>query len=444
MGARERGRLIRGLGPAAATALVAGNVIGSGIYVVPGSLAEIAGPVGLVAWLVNALGYLCLTATFADLGGAYAISGGPQAFAGRAFGPFACLEVGYLYWTCVITANAAFATGFVGYLAVFYPEVAGPVPALLVGQALLWGFCALNVIGVRAGGVVQVLTTVLKIAPLLLVAVALLGRASAANLAPFAPHGYGALLPAIALVSWLFLGSESITVPAEEVVGSGRTIRRAAYAGFGIACAVYFLVAAALTLGLPATALAGSVSPLAAAARAVLGPWGETLVTLGALVSIAGVLNGWTLVGGRLPYAAARDGVAPAALGRVHARFATPAVALVVTTLLSAGLLLLTLHRTLLEAYNFIALLSTATALVAIGGACAAELVLLRREPARFTAAQRRRGPVTATAGLLVVALMLAGTGAWVCALTALAMLVPIPYYLFLRARRGAPAGAPL
>src|SRR5437867_2581085 len=131
----QRGQLVRGLGPLAATALVAGNIIGTGVYVVPGSLAEIAGPLSLAAW-------------------------------------------------------------------------------------------ALNVIGVRAGGGAQVATVVLKVAPLLLVTGALLFRADAGNLVPFAPHGFGGLLPAIALVSFLFLGAESATVPAEEIRGSGVTIRK--------------------------------------------------------------------------------------------------------------------------------------------------------------------------------------------------------------------------
>jgi hypothetical protein len=76
-----------------------------------GQSAELAGPLGLVAWAINTAGYLCLTAVFADLGGAYPVSGGLQAFARRAFGDFAALEVGYLYWMCAVIGNAAFLTG---------------------------------------------------------------------------------------------------------------------------------------------------------------------------------------------------------------------------------------------------------------------------------------------------------------------------------------------
>ncbi|MFY0538554.1 hypothetical protein [Nannocystis pusilla] len=111
------------------------------------------------------------------------------------------------------------------------------------------------------------------------------------------------------------------------------------------------------------------------------------------------------------------------------------------TAVLSGALVGLYFSGSMLEIYNFIALLSTATALVAIGAACAAQLVLMRREPDRFTPQQRRRGRWTASVGLAVVALMIAGSGATIVALTAGCLLLPLPYYLLaLRRRADAPA----
>jgi APA family basic amino acid/polyamine antiporter len=431
--------LIRGLGPVATTALVVGNMIGSGIYVVPAGLAETAGPLGLAAWAINTAGYLCLTAVFADLGGAYPVSGGLQAFARRAFGDFAALEVGYLYWMCAVIGNAAFLTAFVGYLAVLWPAASSPALAFAVSQALLWGLTLFNAAGVRIGGVVQMVTVVCKVVPLLLLSVALLAYASLDNLTPLAPHGAASLLPAVSLVSWLFIGMESVTVPAEEIRGAGRTIRRAAYTGFAVTCGVYLLVLGALTLAVPASEIAGKASPLAAVARARFGEVGELVITLGALVSVAGILNGWLLVTSRMAFATARDGLAPARLARLHPRTGAPVWALAVSSLLTSGLVLLHFSGGLLDVYNFVALLSTATALVAIGVACVAHRVLLRREPERFTPWQRRRGPATAALGLAVVILMIAGSGREVVLLTAAAALVPLPYY-FLVVRRSARA----
>jgi APA family basic amino acid/polyamine antiporter len=423
-------RLVRGLGPVAATALVVGNMIGSGIFVMPASLADTAGPLGLVAWAINTAGYLCLTAVFADLGGAYPVSGGLQAFARRAFGDFVGLEVGFLYWLCAVIGNAAFLTAFVGYLAVLWPAANDPLLAFAVSQALLWGLTLTNYFGVRAGGAVQIVTVVCKLLPLLVLSVALWPSASLANLEPFAPKGWGTLLPAVSLVSWLFIGMESITVPAEEIRGAGRTIRRSVYTGFFLTSAVYLLVLGSLALAVPSDELAKSASPLADVAARRFGDAAATLVTLGALLSVGGILNGWLLVTSRMAYATARAGLAPGWLAQVSPRHGTPGRALGITALLSGALVGLYFSGSTLEIYNFIALLSTATALVAIAASCLAQLVLMRREPDRFTPQQRRRGPFTAVLALIVVVLMIAGSGPTIVALTAGCLLLPVPFYL--------------
>ena len=382
-------------------------------------------------------GLVCLTAVFADLGGAYPVSGGLQVFARKAFGDFAALEVGYLYWMCAVIGNAAFLTAFITYLAVLWPGASAPMTAFLVSQVLLWTLTLFNAIGVKAGGIVQTITVIFKVGPLLVLSFALLPYASLDNLQPFAPHGLASLLPAVSLVSWLFIGMESVTVPAEEVRGAGPTIRRAAYTGFAVTCAVYLLVLLTLNLAVPASELAGSASPLATIARAKFGEVGAVIVTIGALVSVAGILNGWLLVTSRMAFATARDGLAPRRLAKLHPRSGTPVWALCVSSAMTAALMLLYFNDSLLDIYNKIALLSTATALVAIGVACAAEIVLVRREPERFSPQQRRRGPITAGLGLLVVVLMIAGAGLEVQQWTLAAILLPMPYY-FLVVRRSA------
>jgi basic amino acid/polyamine antiporter, APA family len=421
---------LRGLGFVTLTGLVAGNIIGSGIYVVPGSLAADAGPVALLAWVAISVAYFPLTLVYGDLAHAYPQSGGLQVYAQRAFGPLTGLISACLYWFSGIAANAAFVTAFLGYAQVFAPPLRDPLWAFLLAQAVLWTFTLVNMAGVKAGGWVSVVTTVLKIAPLLVLAAALFPAAQLANLQPFAPHGYGVLLPAIGLVAWLFNGAESVTVPAEEVRDAGPTIRRAARAGYAVAVGVYLLVAGALAVGVAPAVIAGSASPLAVAARGVLGPWGETLLTAGALVSTAGILNGYLLVVGRIANAAARDGVAPAWLASLHPRFGTPARALVASAVPTSLLILLYFSETLLRAYQKVALAATATALVSIGIACVAQLVLMRREPERFAPAALRRGRLTAGAGLAMALVMIAGAGWEVLGWTAVLAVLPVPYYL--------------
>jgi len=438
MSERESGKLVQGLGLWASTALVAGNVIGSGIYVIPASLADAAGPLSLLAWPIVALGYLALNAVYADLAEAYPIQGGLQVYTATAFGPLAGLIATTLYWISCVVGNAAFMTAFVGYAAVFFPVFTKPLAAFLLAQLVLWTFTAVNMAGVKAGGAVQTVTTVLKIVPLLVLAVVLLPHADTANLVPFAPKGLGALFPAIALVAWPFLGSETATIPAGEMKDARRTIRRAAFIGLGLAALVYFAVALSVALALPASEIAGSASPMAVAARHALGPWGEQIVTAGALISVAGILNGWILIASRLPQAAARDGYFPKYLERLSPKTGAPVRSLVASGIV-AGLLASTyFSRSLLAAYNFIALASTATALIAIALTCLALVKLVRRHPEKFRGAQRKRAPAFAVVGLAVVAILLRGSGWQVWAFTALVTVLPIPFFLW--SRRASPA----
>jgi len=431
--------LVRGLGLVTLTGLVAGNIIGSGIYVEPGELAGKVGPVALLAWVAVAIGYFPLTLVYGDLADAYPLAGGLQVYAQRAFGPLAGLVSALLYWFSGVTAIAAFVFGFVGYAGVLVPALGHPTWAFLLAQLLLWSFALVNVAGVKVGGWVSVVTTVLKILPLLVLVAALVPAADAANLQPFAPWGYGKLLPAVGIVAWLFVGAESVTVPAEEVRNAGPTIRRAARAGYAVAAGVYLLVAGVLACGVAPALIAGSPRPLAVAARAALGPWGEMLLAAGALISMAGILNGYLLVTGRLPYAAARDGIAPAWLAGVHPRFGTPARAILVSAIPTALLMLFLFNKTLLDAYNKVALVSTACSLVSIGIACLAQPVLMRREPERFTPAALRRGWISAGAGLVVALAMIAGAGPEALAWTAAVAILAVVCH---RVRPGPPGGA--
>jgi APA family basic amino acid/polyamine antiporter len=274
---------------------------------------------------------------------------------------------------------------------------------------------------------------VLKVVPLLALAAVMLLITDTANLHPFAPHGGGALFPAISMVAWLFLGAESVTVPAEEIKDVAATIRRSAFIGFGLACVVYMAVATGLTLAIPSAELIDNPSPLAYAATKLLGPWGGALISAAALISILGVLNGWLLVTGRIPYSAARMGVAPAFLGALHARTGTPVVALIFSSALTAVLALSYFSQTILDAYTRISLAATNTALVTVGLTCAAYVVLSRREAGVFSARQRKLALVYSMVGVAVVLLLMAGSGRLELIGTAVCIVLPLPFFYGVR-----------
>jgi APA family basic amino acid/polyamine antiporter len=212
-----------------------------------------------------------------------------------------------------------------------------------------------------------------------------------------------------------------------------RTIRRAAFGGFGLAAVLYFFVALTVAMALPSSDIAGSSSPMAVAARHVLGPAGETFVTVGALVSVAGILNGWILIASRLPQAAARDGYFPKFLERLSPRTGAPVPSLILSGIVASLLASTYFSGSLLQAYNFIALAATAAALIAIALTCGALVVLVRRAPEKFRPAQRARAPFSAAIGLLVIGILVRGSGWEVWAFTLACVLLPIPYFLWTR-----------
>src|SRR5262245_57477759 len=224
---------VRGLTAVGAVALIVGNMVGTSIYTLPASLAAATGPLGLVAWLVTALGYFFVALVYAGLGARYPRTGGPYVYARAAFGELAGFQTVWSYWVSAVIGNAAIVTSVVGYAAGFSPALARSAGLqFALAQVLLWGLTALNVRGVRQSAHVQVALVAGHIVPLILFAALALRAFDPANLTPFAPHGAGSLAAGAALVVWAYSGIESATVPAEEVVAAERTIARSTLVGY--------------------------------------------------------------------------------------------------------------------------------------------------------------------------------------------------------------------
>ncbi len=355
-----------GLGLWVCTALVVGNMIGSGVFLLPSSLARYGG-ISIVGWLVSAGGAVCLALVFAWLGAALPRLGGPYAYAREGFGDFGGFWVAWAYWISVWTTNAALAVAFVSYSTVFLPALgtsgmAGAVAAI----GTLWLLTGVNLMGVRQAGRVQLATTVLKLLPL--VAVALFGFFAfrPQHFVPFNPSGdspLGAVMATVTLTLWAFLGLESGTVPAGDVRDPSRTIPRATLLGTLIAAAVYIITTVAV-MGIIAPAdLVESTAPFADAAAVIWGGWGRGLIAAGAAVSCFGALNGWVLISGQVPRAAALDHLLPRPLHRLNAR-GTPAVGLVFSSGVATVLIAMNYTRGLVETFTFLILLATLSTLM--------------------------------------------------------------------------------
>lgn len=426
----------RPLGFWMAVALVVGNMVGSGVFLLPASLA----PYGLnsiTGWLLTGTGAVLLAFVLAALSRAFPADGGPYAYTRAAFGELPAFVVAWGYWVAVWVGNAAIATGGVSYLIALVPAMA-TTPGLpaAVTVVILWVLTGVNCYGVRAAGWVQAVTTVMKLVPLLAVALVggfFLDRRLVAQPA-VAPLSLDATTAAATLTMWALLGFESATVPADKVEDPARTIPRATLVGTLVAAVVCALACSFVLLMVPAKQLAASNAPFADAARLFWGDRAATLVALFAAVSTFGCLNGWILVQGELPFVMGRDGVFPRAFGRESAR-RTPVFSLVFTSALITLLVLMNFHRSTVDVFTFMILLATSTNLIAYLACALALLALMARGRLHGTG---RAAPWLAAAGVLGSAYSLGailGAGREAIAWGGILLLAGLPVYWAMRRR---------
>lgn len=384
-------------------ALVMGNMIGSGIFLLPASLA----PYGLnsvVAWLLTAAGAVTLAFVFSGLGRAFPAASGPYEYTRMAFGDLAAFVVAWGYWISIWVGNAAIATGAVAYLSHLVPWIGSqPGASAAVTVAFVWLLTAVNIYGVRAAGRVQVVTTVLKLLPLLAIAglgvyLASSGDSRLAWSSPGAPAmSLDAVTAAATLTLWALLGFESASVTAERVIDPERNIPRATMIGTVLTAAIYILACSAVLMVIPAAQLAVSTAPFADVAKLF---WGESAgmwLALFAAISGLGALNGWILLQGQVPLQLARDGLFPKLFARVSPR-QTPVAALCISSAIMTVLVLLNYGKSVVEIFTFMILLSTTASLVMYLLCALAVLVLLRNGK---LAAARGRAASLAIAGLI-------------------------------------------
>lgn len=427
----------RPLGMWSATALVTGSMIGSGVFLLPSALAPY-GSATLIGWAITLCGALLLALTFARLSARWPHSGGPYVYARRAFGDTPGFVIAWSYWISIWCANAAIAVAFAGSLgAVFPAATATPARAAACALAALWICSAVNLAGIREAGRMQLLTTALKLLPLLLfggVALWFADTHVAGTHAAAAFNPSGESLPQVAhataaLTLWAFLGLEAATVPAGAVRDAATTVPRATLLGTLIAGAATILACTAVLGVLPAPVLQTSQAPMADAARALWGPQAGIALALVAAVSCFGALNGWVLLSAQLPLAAARDGLFPQVFARVDAR-GTPVAGVLIGSALASALVLSNYSRSLVQLFTFSILLSTAATLLPYVAGSAA-----------WALRGQGRSRAVAAAALLYSLYALFGIGAQALLWGAALVAAGLPLHYYLRRQRAGAAG---
>lgn len=439
-------QLKKGLGLAAATALVMGNMVGSGIFMMPNTLANAAGPgPSLLAWLFTGVGSIILALTFANLGSRYPQTGGPYAFAKLAFGDFTGFINAWSYWLGAIVGNAAILTAFASYLSFFFPVVKeSNLTAFLVTSAFLWLFTLINIRGVREAGLVTLITTILKIVPLLVFVALGMSHFDLGVAGPLFPEGKGLETLPLAATStlWAFIGLESATVAAGEIRDPQRNIRLSTIWGIGLTTVLYMAISLVAMGAMGQEQLAASNSPLADIINQRFGSWGSGFIAFGALISTLGATVGWILSTARMSYAAAQDGLLPKALGAIHPRYATPHTSLIVSSVIANFVLALNYIDSLTSAYNFMILLATLAFLPPYVFAAAAEIILLSKRSGDFSPGKFIRSSFLSLTGFAYALWTIYGSGAEAVMYGFLLILIGIPVYVYMKLA-APPAGEP-
>ncbi len=324
------------------TNIVVGAVVGSDIYIASAITAGLIGPFSIVVWIVAGVIATIMAMIFAYSSYYVPKVGGSFAFVSTAFDDFYGFLAGWSMWIAEVLSLPVFALTFANYLQYFvllnFPE------QFLVKGAFLFGLTAVNIFGVKAAGRLNDVLTIVKLSPLLLIVI--IGLASllnnpggfTSNYTPLLPSGVGNFGTALVLIFWAYVGFELGTLPAGEVKNPKTTIPKAIIAGMSIVLFFYLSTNFVIFGTVSSPRLSQTVVPLVLVGSALLGTWGAAVISAGALVSVSGSDESGILGTARLAYAMSIDGLFPKAFSRVHSRFKTPYMALIVQGIIAWAL----------------------------------------------------------------------------------------------------------
>ena len=404
-----------------AIALVIGNMIGSGVFLLPASLAAF-GWNTVAGWVITIGGAICLAHVLAKLTQNHARAIGPAELVEHSFGPLAGFLIGFAFWVSVWAGCATIAVGAVSYLSSFIPVLAEH-PALSA-LGVIWLVAAVNLVGVRAAGSFQVITLILKLVPLVVVIgliAMIFGTTGTANLPPVPEEGLspGSVNTAAAIALWALLGFEAACAASQKIEDPQRNVARATMIGVALTGLIYLVVCSGIALMLPVEQVAGSAAPFEIFVATYWSQGPAALVGLFAAISAIGAVNGWTLVQAELPLEMARRRMMPEWFAATLEN-GVPYRGLLVSSILASILILSNSSRTMGGLFTFMALLTTSVTLW-LYLACA------------LAALKQRLAMPTAVVGVIFAIWSLIGAGWDASGLSIILMLMGLPLYWWTR-----------
>ena len=407
----------RKLGVWMSIALVTGSMIGSGVFLLPASLAPF-GWNAVAGWAVTIAGALCLAHVLARLTAAAGGPIGPAELVERSFGPVAGFLIGFSFWVSVWAATATISIGAVSYAASFLP-VLGAHPAVSA-TGVIWAVTLVNLVGTRTAGGFQLVTTVLKLLPLIVVAALIfwvLADQGSAAITPFPDAGLSLALvnQAAAITLWAMVGFEAACAASGRIADPERNVPRATFFGALLCGVIYLIVCSGIALMLPADQVAAANAPFELFVATFWSPGPAALVAAFAAISAVGAVNGWVLVQGEVPYEMAQRRLMPRWFAKAAGN-GVPMRAVLVASVLATLLVFANSSRSMAGLFTFMALLTTSVTLW-LYLACA------------LVALKRRIAVPFAVAGLVFGLWSLWGAGLTVSFYAFLLMIAGLPLY---------------
>ena len=396
----------------------------------PAALAAYGG-ISVVGWLISSAGALVIAYIFSRLSKMVKNSaGGPYAFSREGFGDFLGFLVAWGYWISIWVSNAAIAIAFVGALTIFFPSLnESPVIAVSVALLSIWSLTWINSRGVQSSGRMQLVTTVLKILPLVIIILGGVFFFDIENFTPFNTSDFStskAIAVTAALTFFAFLGIESATIPADDIEDQQKTIPRATMMGTIITTLIYVLSTVVIMGMIPMDALAKSPAPFADAMGILAGTTGERLVAAGAAIAAFGALNGWILVMGQVARATARDKLFPKIFSKENKK-GVPITGMIIGSVLTSIVMLMNYTDGLVDQFRFMILLGTLCCLVPYLFSAAAYVILGKS----FHSASRLR--IIGGLGFGFSLWMIFGTGEEAVFWGTLLLLAGTPFYIWMK-----------
>lgn len=340
-----------------ATLMVAGNMMGSGVFMLPANLAGI-GSIAVIGWLITIVGAIALGLIFAKLTQLYPVAGGPYAYAKKAFGDYMGYQTNLVYWLANVVGNVGLAVAGLGYLSMFFPTLKDPLVAALGQIGIIWLLTYANILGPKTVGRIQSLTTSFALVPI--IGMALFGwfwfqtDTFTAGWNVSGKNDLTAIGMTLNFTLWAFIGVESASVSAAVVKNPTRNVPIATVAGVVLAAICYILSSSAIMGIIPNQELAVSAAPFSQAVSIALGNTAGNIVALCAAIGCLGSLGGWTLLVGQTAKAAADDGLFGNLFARTNAK-GVPAAGLAVVAGIMTLQVLATMSPTAAEQFGKIA-----------------------------------------------------------------------------------------